>query len=91
MSTHRGCKEFVRDGFVTSGDPLCVNPIQDARAFPFKSPFEPPEPVPGAESMTPFVLGYVKGSARMCTLLVVCLLFLDDDLSLEKDAHGYGV
>ena len=59
--------EILKDGFVTSGDPLvCCQPVElvngeEGLACPWTQP--------GQRSLQPFSLGYVKGMARITTFL----------------------
>ena len=78
----RLCEQFVQDGFITASEPLWVNVVQcvDLPAFP--SAFKPDNE--SEPAMKPFSLGYIKGSARVTTLLAIISLFLDDEVSLQE-------
>ena len=82
----RACapEEYVRDGFVSAGDPLMVTQLQQVQPVEFPSHFRPP-PGDAFVPIAPFSIGYIKGSGRICTLLTICKLFIDDAVSMQED------
>ena len=68
-------EHLARDGFVTTVEPLLVTSVHD-RALD-----ELPKMPNG---VTSFSVGFVKGSARMSTLLAILTMFVDDSISLRE-------
>lgn len=82
--------EILQDGFVTSGDPLLVvrNPELEHHMRNMDAPWALG---PGQQGvLLPFTLGYMKGKARMFTLLTILSLAVDDHVELEKAWQGAG-
>lgn len=76
-------EEFVKDGFITSSEPLLItlmNSIEPAVCGPLF-------PAAGGQALDPFSLGFVKGSARVTTLLCILRFFIDDGVSLQEAAN----
>ena len=77
------CDQILIDGFVSSGDDLLVAPLQQVTLVDFPSAFQTPTPTENP-SMVPFSVGYVKGSARMSTLLAIISMVSDEELVLSE-------
>lgn len=83
--------EILQDGFVTSGDPLLVVRNHELE-YRMRNMDAPWAAGPGQlDSLLPFALGYMKGKARMFTLLTILSLVVDDQVDLEKAGQGAGV
>ena len=76
------CDQILIDGFVSSGDDLLVAPLQQVTLVDFPSAFQ--NPTPTDPSMVAFSVGYVKGSARMSTLLAIISMVSDEELLLSE-------
>ena len=74
--------EILTDGFVTVGDPLLVTrkecPPTDKGTghWPSQDQGQPTAPA--------FAMGFVKGSARICTLHALVTVLLDEELSMSE-------
>ena len=74
------CEQIMADGFITSGDEFLVAPLQGVGLPSIKSAFTSP----GGASVVPFSIGYVKGSARMTTVLAIVAMCIDDGISVKE-------
>ena len=72
-------EQIVLDGFITSGDPLLINPISEAQQSDINTPVMN---CGGRAAIPAFSVGYVKGSARATTLLCLLSLFVEDKVDL---------
>ena len=78
--------QIVMDGFASTLDRLLITPVATIVSFPFQ--FGPPvKPVDGSDAIGAFSLGYVKGQARMHTLLCILSLAIEDNIDLERVAR----
>ena len=77
------CEHIVQDGFLTSGEELWVAPMQglEPEFHTLKSAFRNSS---HESSIAPFSIGYLKGSARMNTLLVIMTFFIDDHVPVRE-------
>ena len=77
------CERLVHEGFLSAEEPLWVAPLAG---------IDPPNlhSVHGssADTLPPMSVGYIKGSARMNTLLTILSFFADDQMDLEKETAG---
>jgi hypothetical protein len=71
------CEHIMKDGFVTSGEPLLVSQPEDLQV-----PVEPPQEAPMGHG--PHSLGYIKGQARSTTLLTVLHYCYSKNVDLKK-------
>eukprot|EP00959_Pyramimonas_sp_CCMP1952_P222723 4656368-Pyramimonas_sp.AAC.1 len=68
-------EHLARDGFVTTVEPLLVTSLHEGAL----------EGLPKMPNgITSFSVGFVKGSARMSTLLAILTMFVDDNISLRE-------
>ena len=82
--------EIMQDGFVTSGDPLLVVRSHELE-LRVRNMDAPWASGPGQlDILLPFGMGYMKGKARMFTLLTILSLVVDDQVDLEKAWRGAG-
>ena len=75
-------EEFGKDGFITSSEPLLISPMNGVGPATCGPLF----PAAGGLALEPFSLGFVKGSARVTTLLCILRFFIDDGVSLQEAA-----
>ena len=76
-------EEILTDGFLTANDSVLVAPMEP-RSEPLS--FGPPLPAsPGQQAIAAFSIGYVKGSARIMTLMAMLLLFAQDQINVLKE------
>ncbi|CAK0869799.1 unnamed protein product, partial [Prorocentrum cordatum] len=72
-------ENYLKDGFVTSGEPLLVSQPEELQVRP-----EPPLPAPTAHA--PHSLGYIKGQARSLALLALLHYCYSKNIDL-KEVH----
>lgn len=69
-------EQVVRDGFISNQDNLVVTKNSMIERI---GTFTPVDTSMGLGSV-----GYIKGSARACTLLCICALFIEEETSLKE-------
>ena len=70
--------EILRDGFVTSGEPILVTQPASLRNGSIRCPWT------HVGDMIPQCLGYLKGQARMTTVLAIVSMCMDKEIDLME-------
>ena len=70
--------EILRDGFVTSGEPILVTQPASLRNGSIRCPWK------HVGDMIPQCLGYLKGQARMTTVLAIVSMCMDKEIDLKE-------
>ncbi|CAK0825428.1 unnamed protein product [Prorocentrum cordatum] len=71
------CEHIMMDGFVTNGEPLLITQPQEL--------LKVGPPAPWAGGLTTMSLGYVKGQARVTTLLSILFLYFKKNFDVSKE------
>ena len=76
-------EQICMDGFVSGGEPLLIMPLPDSDvpALGLPPPVLCMEP---HQAIAPFSIGYVKGQARVLTMLCMLSLAIEDNVDLTQ-------
>lgn len=76
---------FLKEGFITSGDPiLAQHKVADPQSMAFKAPWEKPV---GAECLMPFSVPFIKGRARVTSLMALLYVLFDGGVNDIQGKH----
>jgi len=77
-------EQILHDGFVSSGDPLFVSCPAELLAEVSQDKLKAPWMTNVGNPLHPFSIGYVKGQARILTLLTILTIGLDDKVDFNE-------